>query len=60
MTQETLIANLGGDTDTIAAIAGGLAGTFYGLENIPEKWLGVLKKKDYLEKMAADFYNAFK
>ncbi|MBQ7705799.1 MAG: ADP-ribosylglycohydrolase family protein [Selenomonadaceae bacterium] len=52
--------NLGGDTDTIAAIAGGLAGAFYGLENIPEKWLGVLKKKDYLEKMAADFYNAFK
>ena len=30
--------NLGDDTDTVAAIAGGLAGLAYGLENIPEKW----------------------
>lgn len=30
--------NLGGDTDTIAAIVGGLAGLAYGLENIPETW----------------------
>ncbi len=51
--------NLGGDTDTIGAIAGGLAGAFYGLEQIPQNWLDVLKKKKYLEKIAADFYNAF-
>lgn len=51
--------NLGGDTDTIGAIAGGLAGTFYGLEEIPAEWLDVLKKKIYLEKIAEDFYNAF-
>lgn len=32
--------NLGGDTDTIAAIAGGLAGIAYGLQDIPEDcWL---------------------
>lgn len=48
--------NLGGDTDTIAAIAGGLAGAFYGVENIPADWLTTLKKKSYLEKIAADFY----
>ncbi|HHW31103.1 MAG TPA: ADP-ribosyl-[dinitrogen reductase] hydrolase [Clostridiaceae bacterium] len=31
-------ANLGGDTDTIAAITGGLAGVFYGHEAIPAGW----------------------
>ncbi len=50
--------NLGGDTDTIGAIAGGLAGAFYGLEQIPADWLSALKKKFYLEKIAADFYRA--
>ena len=49
--------NLGGDADTIAAIAGGIAGAHYGLAEIPEEWLEVLRKKDYLEKIAADFYN---
>ncbi len=30
--------NLGGDTDTIAAITGGLAGLYYGYDNIPSNW----------------------
>ena len=51
--------NLGGDTDTIGAIAGGLAGAFYGVEEIPAEWLDVLKKKDYLIQVATDFYNSF-
>lgn len=51
--------NLGGDTDTVAAIAGRLGGAFYGVEQIPQNWLDVLKKKDYLEKISADFYTAF-
>lgn len=50
--------NLGGDTDTVAAIAGGLAGAFYGVEQIPAEWLDVLKKKDYLVQTATDFYNS--
>ena len=50
--------NLGGDTDTVGAICGGLAGAAYGLEQIPAEWLAVLRKKDYLEKIATDFYNA--
>lgn len=39
--EETVLkaVNLGGDTDTTAAIAGGLAGVYYGTENIPEKWI---------------------
>ncbi len=30
--------SLGGDTDTIAAIAGGLAGIYWGEKNIPKEW----------------------
>jgi ADP-ribosylglycohydrolase len=31
--------DLGGDTDTVAAVTGGLAGAVYGAEAIPERWL---------------------
>lgn len=41
--------NLGGDTDTIAAIAGGLAGIYYGIETINENWIqSILRKEDIL------------
>jgi ADP-ribosylglycohydrolase len=30
--------NLGGDTDTIGALTGSLAATYYGVEGIPEAW----------------------
>ncbi|MFJ3923247.1 ADP-ribosylglycohydrolase family protein [Streptomyces sp. NPDC090022] len=30
--------DLGGDTDTVAAVTGGLAGAYYGLEAIPTRW----------------------
>jgi len=40
--------NLGGDTDTIAAVAGGLAGIHYGYETIPELWLKKLVKRDVI------------
>ena len=39
-------ANMGGDADTIAAICGGLAGAYYGLDHIPEEWTGALSKAD--------------
>ena len=38
--------NLGDDTDTIGAIAGGLAGLYYGYENIPKEWRNVIIKRD--------------
>lgn len=38
------IINLGHDTDTAAAIAGGLAGLYYGSENIPAYWLASLAR----------------
>ena len=43
--------NLGSDTDTVAAIAGSLAGALYGPEAIPSEWLDELKRKDYIEEM---------
>ena len=43
--------NLGEDTDTVAAVAGGLAGILYGLDSIPEEWLEKLKKRDYIDDM---------
>lgn len=43
-----MAVNLGEDTDTIGAVAGGLAGLYYGLEAIPEKWINVIPKKDWI------------
>ena len=39
--EETLVSavNLGGDADTVGAVTGGLAGVYWGFENIPERWL---------------------
>jgi ADP-ribosylglycohydrolase len=51
--------NLGDDTDTVAAIAGGLAGAMYGLDAIPAEWLEKLKKKDYIEKMCEEACNCW-
>lgn len=35
--------NLGGDADTVGAVAGGLAGAYWGFESIPAQWIGKLK-----------------
>lgn len=46
--------NRGGDADTVAAITGGLAGAYYGFENIPERWVIRLdlKLQQELDKLA--------
>lgn len=41
--------NLGNDTDTVSAIAGGLAGIKYGYDSIPSKWISKLKGKEIIE-----------
>ncbi|WP_121809122.1 ADP-ribosylglycohydrolase family protein [Mucilaginibacter kameinonensis] len=51
--------NLGFDTDTTAAVTGGLAGLLYGFERIPEHWVLILARKkdiDDLAKRLADKY----
>lgn len=46
--KETILraVGLGEDTDTIAAIAGGLAGILYGREGIPEEWVRALVRRE--------------
>lgn len=41
--------NLGYDTDTTAAVAGALAGVYYGFEAIPPKWIGQLRGKAVID-----------
>jgi ADP-ribosylglycohydrolase len=47
-----LAVNLGGDTDTIGAMAGAIAGAYYGHDQIPQEWLKPLengaKGRDYV------------
>lgn len=38
--------NLGHDTDTTAAIAGGLAGIYYGAEQMPEYWIASIARME--------------
>lgn len=47
--------NLGGDTDTIGAITGGLSGIVYSKEQIPSEWLIKLRKRKYVEDISKDF-----
>lgn len=55
-----LAVNLGGDTDTIGAITGSLAGLYYGVEGIPKEWLVELQSMDFIKSICDRFYNQFK
>ena len=46
--------NLGGDTDTVAAVTGGLAGLYYGADAIPTEWRDAIAKKDWIESLCSD------
>ena len=39
---------LGGDTDTIGAISGGMCGALYGIEAVPKQWIDLLDVKERL------------
>nr|WP_293110062.1 ADP-ribosylglycohydrolase family protein [Okeania sp. SIO2F4] len=45
--------NLGEDTDTTGAVTGGLAGIYYGIENIPNEWIEVIARKDDIFNLAS-------
>lgn len=45
--------NLGKDTDTTGAVAGGLAGLAYGEAGIPAEWLATLARRADIEDLAA-------
>lgn len=46
--------NLGGDTDTIAAVAGGLAGIYYGMnrqKGIPRRWINEIPRRAWIREL---------
>ena len=48
--------NLGDDTDTVAAVAGGLAGLFYGVDGIPKDWIECVKGREMVEELCEEMY----
>lgn len=55
--QESVLkaVNLGEDTDTVAAITGGLAGLYYGFNSIPKKWVKQLARLDDVLELINNF-----
>ena len=49
--------NRGGDTDTIGAIAGAVAGARFGASQLPDRWLGAIDEVDELEGLATQLTN---
>ncbi|MWC27718.1 ADP-ribosyl-[dinitrogen reductase] hydrolase [Paenibacillus sp. MMS18-CY102] len=49
-------ANLGGDSDTIGAIVGGLAGIYYGYGQIPQAYAGKILIRERLDEVAERLY----
>jgi len=44
--------NLGDDADTVGAIYGQIAGAYYGIDNIDEKWIRPVKNYEKILQMA--------
>lgn len=55
--------NLGGDTDTIGAVSGAMAGLYYGFNSIPKKWVKKLARKEDIlclsERFAKSIFKIF-
>jgi ADP-ribosylglycohydrolase len=47
--------NLGGDTDTTACVAGGLAGIVYGVDSIPADWIGQMARREDVDSLFTEF-----
>lgn len=58
---DTVLAavNLGNDTDTTAAVAGGVAGLIYGEENIPDNWKEKLVKRKEIELLGNKLFKKY-
>jgi ADP-ribosyl-[dinitrogen reductase] hydrolase len=48
--------NLGGDTDTVGAVTGALCGAYYGLSQVPQRWLEVLQDREEIMQLAEGIY----
>jgi ADP-ribosyl-[dinitrogen reductase] hydrolase len=52
--EEALVTavNLGGDTDTVGAVCGAMAGACYGVASIPQRWRDPLQDRDEILRLA--------
>ena len=48
--------SLGGDTDTIAAMAGAISGAYLGIKGIPPEWRAKLENRVYIESLAESLW----
>ncbi|MHA1625040.1 MAG: ADP-ribosylglycohydrolase family protein [Promethearchaeota archaeon] len=53
------LAGAGGDSDTVGAIGGSLAGAYFGMENIPIELIDLLKNKKLILNISEDLYLKF-
>ena len=51
-------ANLGNDADTVAAVAGQIAGAVWGFSAIPPRWVERLHDSQRIQGLAAALYDA--
>lgn len=49
--------SLGGDADTIAAMAGAIAGAYHGEEGLPQEWVKKLEKAEYIKRLAKKLWS---
>ena len=47
--------NLGRDTDTVGAVCGGLAGIYYGYDDIPQEWISEIPQMDFVFNLCDDY-----
>ncbi|XP_055442992.1 ADP-ribosylhydrolase ARH3 isoform X2 [Bubalus kerabau] len=59
--QRTLVysISLGGDTDTIATMAGAIAGAYYGMEQVPESWQQSCEGYEETDVLAQSLHRVF-
>jgi ADP-ribosylglycohydrolase len=54
------LATAGGDSDTVAAIGGSLAGNYFGLKNIPSELINIIKDRKKIMTISENLYEKFK
>lgn len=47
--------NLGGDTDTVGAVSGGLLGIYYGVDSINKNWIENILNRKYVDSIIENF-----
>jgi len=53
------LATAGGDSDTVGAIGGSLAGAYFGMKNIPSDLVKLVKNHKKILKLSENLYSAF-